>query len=124
MLVLSFPPSYLGDKRTAFGQSLSLTLGFPMFPAEVDEEVRVQLEVTSFVSIVEPPLVLEFEVKVDVASAEPQPAQVGVVFLWVWSVVATSSQHLKVGVVINGRGQWIQPPLSPVSVITKVVAAF
>ena len=84
MLVLSFPPSYLGDKRTAFGQRLSLTLGFPMFPAEVlagDEEVRVQLEVTSFVSVVEPPLVLEFEVKVDTTSADPQTTQVGVVIL-------------------------------------------
>ena len=79
MVVLSFPPSYLGDKRTAFGQGLFLTFDLPMLPEEVmRSEVGVQLEVTSFVSSVEPPLVLEFGLKLDDSSStELLQTQVG-----------------------------------------------
>ena len=81
MVILSFPASYLGDKRTAFGQGLSLTLSLPMLPEEVmRSEVRAHLEVTSFVSNVEPPLILEFGVELDpLSSMEPLQTKVGVV---------------------------------------------
>lgn len=74
-LILSFPPPYLGDKRTAFRQALSLTLSFPRLPVGVPP-VRAYVEVTSFVSRVDPLLVLLFELKVDASSPGPQMSKV------------------------------------------------
>ena len=79
MLVLSWPSSYLNDKRTAFGQGLSLTLGFPALPAEVaGSEVRAYLEIMTNVSV-DHLLTLEFEVNLDATLSGPQEVQVGVV---------------------------------------------
>ena len=83
MLVLSFPPSYLGDKRTAFSQTLSLSLALPSLPDEVRNsaslslELRGYVEVTSSTSSIDPPLVLLFELKLDAATAGPQALEVG-----------------------------------------------
>ncbi len=111
MVILSFPPSYLGDKRTAFGQRLSLTLDLPMLPEEVaGSEVRAHLEVTGFVSSVEPLLVLEFGVKVDAASVGPQMTQV--------RRCGHGGCVPRMGVSISGRGhEWVRLPLSVYNIL-------
>lgn len=76
MLVLSFPSRYLGDKRTAFSQALSLQLSLPAPPLS---QLRAYLEVTSTLSDVDPPLVLLFELELNASSGETQMVDVSLV---------------------------------------------
>lgn len=73
VLVLSFPSPYLGDKRTAFDQKLSLNLSFPALEeVTLEEGLRASLEgVTSMFQLRR----FEFELKVN-ATASPQLVEV------------------------------------------------
>ena len=77
-LILSFPPSYLGDKRTAFSQGLSLTFDLPNLPEELrgSPEIVAYLEVEASTSTFDPPLILQFEVQVNATSVTTQTTKV------------------------------------------------
>ena len=51
LLTLSFPPSYLGDKRTAFGQALTFNLSFPGLSDALTSSTSLQL-VKGFLKVV------------------------------------------------------------------------
>lgn len=76
-IVLSFPSTYLGNKRTAFGQDLSLTLSLPLLPENaLLSELKAYVELTSFVARVEPLRRYLFGVEINVSSSDPQEVKV------------------------------------------------
>ena len=79
MLTLSFPHLYLGDKRTAFGQKLSLNISLPELPENITSKlpspVTGRLELTTSPSQFER-YKLWFEVKLDVTTTKPQIVEV------------------------------------------------
>ena len=84
LVTLSFPPPYLGDKRTAFGQSLTLTLSFPALPGKLSnssshESVHAILEVISYITSASPLERLLIDLSIDYTE---EPQQTKVVDLW------------------------------------------
>ena len=69
LLMVSFPPSFLGNKRTSFGQSLTINFSLPDFP---EASVEGMLELVSLVSVTKPMDKLRTMVAMDTQSNQQQ----------------------------------------------------
>ncbi len=86
MLTLSFPPSYLGDKRNSFSQTLSINFSLPQV-TDPSLSVEGMIEITPFISATSPPAdKLRAKIRVETTANEQQAKVCNSLLCWFYLI--------------------------------------